>query len=174
MKRMDRSTEGVLVRCALLIAFMELSACKTGATEAAPAAKSPAPFSGIWSSRSDGSAPEECSRYVLVQQGHRVCGVWSYVASGQLYEGRVMATATSDSAAQRTHVCGRRGSETDMECRDGWQRINKPLFLCDGKLGDQVMARDACDADFEPGSPSSSTIDALLKSEWVRACVAAK
>lgn len=128
-------------------------------------------FTGVWQSCEDAPSPGECSRYVLVQQGDRICGTWSYVASGKSYEGRVVARATSSTEARRTHVCGRPGSETDTECGSGWQHVDKPLLLCNGKLGDLAGANGACIADFEQAPTLRSEWEALQAEPWVRECL---
>jgi hypothetical protein len=128
-------------------------------------------FSGAWQACAGTSSPEECSRYLLVRRGDRICGTWSYVASGQAYEGRVVARATSATHARRTHVCGRPGSETETECADGWQRIDRPLLLCDGKLGEIVGADGACIADYRPAPALQGALATLQAAPWARACL---
>jgi hypothetical protein len=128
-------------------------------------------FSGAWQACAGTSSPEECSRYLLVQRGDRICGTWSYVASGQAYEGRVVARATSATHARRTHVCGRPGSDTETECVDGWQRIDRPLLLCDGRLGEIVGADGACIADYRPAPALQGALATLQAAPWVRACL---
>lgn len=128
-------------------------------------------FSGAWQACAGTSSPEECSRYLLVQRGDRICGIWSYVASGQAYEGRVVARAMSVTQARRTHVCGRPGSETDTECVDSWQRIDRPLLLCDGKLGDMARADGECFADYEAAPSLEREWTALQAEPWVHDCL---
>lgn len=130
-------------------------------------------FNGVWQSCQGASSPEECSRYVLVQEGERICGTWSYVASGKAYEGRLVARAKSSTEARRTRVCGRPGSETHTECSDGWQHIDKPLLLCDGGLGDLPDAEGACIADFEQAPSLRSRWEALKAEPWIRECLTA-
>lgn len=137
-----------------------------------PLDASPAgPFAGAWHSCEGAPSPEECSRYLLVQRGDRICGTWSYVASGQAYDGRVVARATSSTEARRTHICGRPGAETDTECSDGWQSIDKPLLLCDGKLGDLAGADGACSADYQAAPTSQNELEALQAEPWVQDCL---
>lgn len=134
--------------------------------------KSPGgPFAGAWQSCEGASSPEECSRYLLVQRGDRICGTWSYLASGKAYDGRVVAHATSSTEARRTHVCGRPGAETDTECSGGWQRIDKPLLLCDGKLGDLTDTDGACFADYQAVPSSQREMEALQMEPWLRDCL---
>lgn len=129
-------------------------------------------FAGEWQSCQGTTSPEECSRYVLVQQGDRICGTWSYLATNDAYEGRVIARATSPTEARRTHVCGRPGSETDTECEDGWQKVDKPLRLCDGKLSDSTRADGSCFADYQPVPLAHDVRDALQSQDWVKQCLA--
>lgn len=129
------------------------------------------PFAGAWESCEGASSPEECSRYLLVQHGDRICGTWSYLASGKAYNGRVVARVTSPTQARRTHVCGRPGAETDTECSDGWQSIDKPLLLCGGRLGDLAGADGACVADYQPAPASQAGWTALQVASWVRDCL---
>jgi len=128
-------------------------------------------FAGTWQSCDGASSPEECSRYLLVQRGERICGTWHYFASGKAYDGRVVARATSSTQAQRTHVCGRPGAETDTECRDGWQRVDRPLRLCDGRLGDLASADGACFADYEAAPTPEDELAALQLEPWVQECL---
>lgn len=129
------------------------------------------PFSGTWQACAGAPSPEECSRYLLVQHGDRICGTWSYVASGKGYDGKVVARAISATEARRTHICGRPGVDTDTECDDGWQVIDKPLLLCDGKLGDLVDADGACLADYQAVPTSQDEWDALSAQPWMRDCL---
>jgi len=136
-----------------------------------PDASPAGPFAGAWQSCDGASSPEECSRYLLVQRGDRICGTWHYLASGIAYDGRVVARATSPTQAQRTHVCGRPGGETDTECSDGWQRVDKPLLLCDGRLGDLAGVDGACFADYEAAPAPEDDLAALQLEPWVRDCL---
>lgn len=129
------------------------------------------PFAGTWQSCEGASSPEECSRYLLIQRGDRICGTWSYFASGKAYDGRVVAHTTSSTEARRTQVCGRPGAETDTACSDGWQSIDKPLLLCDGKLGDLVGADGACFADYRAAPTSQGEMEALQMEPWVQDCL---
>lgn len=137
----------------------------------APGSLPGGPFSGAWESCEGASAPEECSRYLLVQRGERICGTWSYLASGQAYDGRLVARATSPTQARRTHVCGRPGAEAGKECSHGWQRIDKPLLLCDGKLGDLAGAGGECVADYQAAHASRGEWDRLQAAPWVQECL---
>ncbi|MEG0185259.1 MAG: hypothetical protein RR704_17630 [Stenotrophomonas sp.] len=130
-------------------------------------------FAGAWASCDGAATPDECSRYLLVQRGERICGTWSYVASGQSFDGRVIAHAISGTVARRTHVCGRPGSETQTECTDGWQRVDAPLQRCDGKLSDVSAAEGACIAHYEAVPASHSSLAALQAQPWLKACLAA-
>lgn len=129
-------------------------------------------FAGHWVACEGTASPDECARYVLLQKDDRICGTWSYLATGDAYEGRVIARATSPTEARRTHVCGRPGSETDTECEDGWQTIDKPLRLCDGKLGDMTRADGSCFADYQSVVLPDEVRDALQAQPWVQECLA--
>jgi hypothetical protein len=142
------------------------------AAPAADAAPASGAFAGQWEACEGTTAPEECGRYVLLQQDDRICGTWSYFATGEAYEGRVIARATSPTEARRTHVCGRPGSETDTECEAGWQRIDKPLRLCDGKLGDMTRADGSCFADYQSVPLPDDVRDALQAQPWMQECLA--
>ena len=132
----------------------------------------PSPFAGLWQSCNGATSPEECSRYQLLQQGRRICGLWSYVATGDRYEGRVMANALSATKARRIRVCGRAGSETQTECDDGWDIIDKPLHLCDSRLGDLEGEAGTCFADFERVRGDADWQEALVTQPWMKACLA--
>lgn len=131
------------------------------------------PFSGTWEACEGASAPEECSRYVLVQRGERICGTWSYVASGRAYEGRVVANVTTATQATRTHVCGRPGSETSTTCEDGWQSIERPFVLCEGGLADLVdeAGSGSCLADYRPVPTLAADEAALMTQPWMQKCL---
>jgi len=136
-----------------------------------PVAPTDGAFAGQWEACEGTTSPEECSRYLLSQHDDRICGTWSYFASGKTYEGRIIARATSSTEARRTHICGRPGSETDTECDDGWQRIDKPLRLCDGKLADLMRADGACFADYQAVPMADDARDALQAQPWVQECL---
>ena len=132
----------------------------------------PRSFTGQWQACGGASSPDECSQYVLIQRGDKICGTWSYFATGDSYSGRVMARATSATNARRLRVCGRPGSETRTTCEVGWERINKPLRLCAGRLADLDGESGACSADFERVAVDGSEVVGLSKEAWVEACLA--
>ncbi|WP_435656708.1 hypothetical protein [Brucella pituitosa] len=146
-----------------------------GASEhSAPSGAVGGPFAGVWASCDSKDSPDECSRYLLIQSGDRICGTWSYFASGQAFEGRVVAHASSKTKARRTLICGRPGSETDTECAEGWQQIDKPLELCDGKLSDMARANGACFADYEAVPASQTELAELEVQPWLKSCLATR
>ena len=128
-------------------------------------------FAGVWQACDDIASAETCSRYVLQQRGDRVCGVWSYMASGRAYEGRVVAEALSPHATRRIRVCGRPGSETRVACDAGWETIDEPLQLCDGKLGDRTGDGGICVADFQRVTGSAADVESLSAQPWMQACL---
>lgn len=130
------------------------------------------PFAGVWQSCGELDSPDQCSRYVLLQRGNRICGTWFYFASGDGYEGRVVAEATSPTQARRTRICGRSGSETRIECNSGWETIDKPLHLCDGKLGDLTGKDGECFADFENVQDADLMLAEVSAQTWTQACLA--
>lgn len=130
-----------------------------------------APFAGSWESCAGAERPEQCSRYLLLQRGKRICGTWSYFASGDGYEGKVIAEANSPLEARRIRVCGRPGSETGMECETGWESIDKPFHLCDGRLGDLEGKNGSCFADFERVGSAGASLEVLAAQPWIQACL---
>ena len=139
--------------------------------EAKPDLPTSTPYAGAWKSCAGTDAPEQCSRYLLLQRGKRICGTWSYFASGDSYEGRVMAEAMSSLEARRNRICGRPGSETRTECEAGWETIDRPLRLCNGKLGDLDSKDDRCFADFERVEDASSSLKELASQPWLQTCL---
>lgn len=137
----------------------------------APAAATGGPFAGEWEACQGATAPEECGRYLLLQRGSRICGTWFYFATGKAYTGRIVARADSPTEARRTHVCGRPGSETNTECDEGWQRIDKPLQICDGKLSDLTRADGPCFGDYRAVRMAKDQRDALLAEPWMEDCL---
>lgn len=137
----------------------------------ASATQASGPFTGSWQDCESAPSPDECSRYVLLQQGDRICGTWSYVASGGGYEGRVIARASSATQARRVRVCGRAGSEATTECEAGWDNIDKPLQLCDGKLGD-LKGAAGCYASYTRDDGARHAVEALAAEPWMRTCLA--
>lgn len=133
-----------------------------------------APFAGAWESCAGAESPEECSRYLLLQRGKNICGIWSYFATGDLYEGRVIAEAISALEARRTLICGRPGSETATECEAGWENVDRPLFFCDGKLSDLDPKNGSCFADFERSESSEAALSELADQSWIQACLSRK
>jgi hypothetical protein len=139
--------------------------------DAKPDLPASTPFAGVWESCSGTDAPEQCSRYLLLQRGKRICGTWSYFASGDSYEGRVIAEAMSPLEARRNRICGRPGSETDTECETGWETIDRPLRLCSGKLGDLDSKDGGCFADFERVEGADPSFQELASQPWMQACL---
>lgn len=129
-------------------------------------------FTGLWQACDAGASPDECSQYQLVQRGERICGVWSYVATGAGYEGRVIARAVSPIEARRTRVCGRPGSETRTECDSGWDAVDKPLRLCDGKLSESEGVSECRGARYERASGADAQLRVLAKESWMQECLA--
>lgn len=144
------------------------------AVDATPNAGESASFAGSWRSCAGTESPDQCSRYLLLQRGKRICGTWSYFASGDSYEGRVVAEAISPVEARRTRICGRPGSETRIECEAGWDTIDRPLRLCGGKLGDLDGKGGSCFADFERVERPDPALEELAAQAWVEACLSDK
>lgn len=141
------------------------------AVDAKPNAGESASFAGSWQSCAGTESPDQCSRYLLLQRGKRICGTWSYFASGDSYEGRVIAEAISPVEARRTRICGRPGSETRIACEAGWDTIDRPLRLCGGRLGDLHDKGGSCFADFERVERPDPSLDELAAQAWVEACL---
>lgn len=151
-----------------------VSAPKKAAFDATPDVTASAPFTGTWESCAGTDAPEQCSRYLLLQRGKRICGTWFYFASGDGYEGKVIAEANSPLEARRTRICGRPGSETSMECETGWETIDRPLRLCGGRLGDLDGKNGSCFADFERVKSAGRSLEVLAEQPWIQACLSHK
>lgn len=144
------------------------------AVDAKPNVGEPASFAGSWQSCAGTESPDQCSRYLLLQRGKRICGIWSYFASGDSYEGRVVAEAISPVEARRTRICGRPGSKTRTKCETGWDTIDRPLRLCGGKLGDLDGKDGRCFADFERVERLDPALEELAAQAWVEACLSDK
>lgn len=132
------------------------------------------PFAGVWTSCAGTDAAEQCSRDLLLQHGKRICGTWSYFASGDSYDGRVIAEVMSPLEARRKRVCGRPGSEARTECDTGWEAIDQPLRLCSGKLGDLDGNDGGCFADYERAEDKGRSLQELASQSWVQACLSHK
>lgn len=155
----------------LIVAVMTACAQTTNTTGGGKSIET-ASFAGSWEHCGRNDSPDLCSRYQLLQRGARICGTWSYVASGKGYEGRLVAEATSPVEARSTRICGRPGSKTRTPCEAGWDTIDRPLRLCGGKLGDLDGKGGSCFADFERVKDPS--LDALAAQPWVEECLSGK
>jgi hypothetical protein len=182
-----RAWKGLGIGVLLAISVMSTTGCaKSPSQVAASPVPSPTPgdakpdlpastpFAGVWESCAGTDAPEQCSRYLLLQRGKHICGTWSYFASGKSYEGRVIAEATSSLEARRNRICGRPGSETRTECETDWETIDRPLRLCNGKLGDLDSKDGHCFADFERVAGADRSSQELPSQPWVQACLSGK
>jgi len=85
-----------------------------------------------------------------------------------------MAEAISPLEARRTRICGRPGSETRTECETGWETIDRPLRLCDGRLGDLDGKNGKCFADFERVEGAAPSLAVLAGQSWIEACLSHK
>lgn len=172
------------VGISLAISVMSVTGCaKSPSHVATPPAPLPAPddadsdsrastpFAGAWESCTGTDRPEQCSRYLLLQHGTHICGTWSYFASGDSYQGRLIAEASSPLEARRKRICGRPGSETRTECETGWEAIDRPLRLCGSKLGDLDGKDGRCFADFERAHGETHLLQELASQPWVHACL---
>lgn len=172
------------VGISLAISVMSVTGCaKSPSHMATPPAPLPAPgdadsdsrastpFAGVWESCTGTDRSEQCSRYLLLQRGTRICGTWSYFASGDSYQGRLIAEASSPLEARRKRICGRPGSETRTECETGWEAIDRPLRLCNGKLGELDGKDSRCFADFERVESGGPELEGLAEQAWVQACL---
>jgi hypothetical protein len=138
---------------------------------AQPATLGNEPFTGVWEDCEGAPTPGECSRYVLLQHGARICGTWGYYATGY-YDGHVVAQVKSPTEARRVLVCGRPGSETDTECEAGWEHVDKPLRFCGNKLGDLDSERGDCYASYTRAPDTEGALAALRAEPWAQACMA--
>ena len=161
-----------------MVALLGLVACTgmragQGGSEAASVSDAASgTFAGEWEACPGKTPSDQCSRYVLLQRGSRICGTWFHFASGKEYSGRIVAHADSSTEARRTYVCGRQSVESDTECEDGWQRIDKPLRICKGKLSDSTRADGSCFADYKAVRMAADQREALLAEPWMEDCLA--
>ncbi len=131
-------------------------------------------FAGSWEHCGRNDSPNQCSRYRLLQRGKRICGTWSYFATYDEYEGKVIAEVIAPNEARRVRICGRPGGKVHTECDVGWDTVNLPLRLCDGKLGDLDGKGGSCFADFERVKRPDPSLEALAAQPWVEECLSGK
>lgn len=155
----------------MLIAVAMAAGAQSTNTTSRGKSKVSAPFAGSWESCGRKDSPDLCSRYLLLQRGNRICGTWSYVATWDYYDGRVVAEVVSPGEARRIRICGRPGSETNTECEAGWDNIDRPLRLCGGKLGDLDGKGGRCFADFKRVKRPDPSLEVLAAQPWVQACL---
>lgn len=155
----------------LLIAVAMAAGAQPTNTTSGGKSKVSAPFAGSWESCGRHDTPDLCSRYLLLQRGNRICGTWSYVATWNYYEGRVVAEVVSPGVARRIRICGRPGSDTRTECEAGWDTIDRPLRLCDGKLAASDGKDGRCFAGFKRVKRPDPSLAALAAEPWVQACL---
>jgi hypothetical protein len=141
-------------------------------------------FDGVWQSCQTWKGGQACIYYILKQKSDRICGLWHYWASRQNHDGRLIADARRLSA-RITFICGTPGSETGMDCAgDGvpftpsqWERTERPLLICDGRLFDVLKGEgNSCaDTGKAKGLPRVSQFAQPSVSEsdraWLRACL---
>ena len=157
----------------ILIAAMTACAQPTTSTGGGKSTAS-APFAGSWEYCGRNDAPEQCSRYRLLQRGKRICGTWWDFAADGIYEGRVIAVVVSPGEARRIRICGRPGGNTQTECDAGWDTVDLPLRLCGGKLGDLDGKDGKCFADFKRVKRPDPSLEALAAQAWVEDCLSDK
>lgn len=144
------------------------------------------PFAGTWIDCDSYQGDDACSYKLLAQKGARLCGLWSYWASGREYQGRVTATA-SGRIAKIDQICGRPGSDTSTECtrdkgaQETWEPSSRTMFLCKGALyesrADRPMSCDGIDKDLglqkARGNIQSKMMFEPTDKAWLKTCVEA-
>ena len=68
-------------------------------------------------------------------------------------------------------MCGRQSLESDIECEDGWQRIDKPLRICKGELSDLMRADGSCFPYYRAVRMAEDLRKALLAEPWMEDCL---
>ena len=140
----------------------------------ATAARS-APFEGVWERCESHEGTAYCSSYVLVQEGHNVCGTWTYTASRSGYVGQLEATVISATALKKDRVCGSPGSETRTECSEegtpqvAWEPARGTLH----RIGDGLDENEAAREPYFQRVPfKRGQRDELRAQPWVTSCLA--
>jgi hypothetical protein len=139
-------------------------------------------YTGTWIHCDKDQRSEGCSYNVLNQKAGRICGIWSYWASGRQYDGRLIATERGVTA-KIDKICGRPGSDTSTNCaRQGytptWESSNRTLFVCNGalynvKVGQMSSCRNANKALGMPKARANAHPEVRLFAEdkaWLAAC----
>jgi hypothetical protein len=139
-------------------------------------------YTGTWLQCGKDPRSAGCSYNVLNQKAGRICGVWSYWASGRQYDGRLVATVRG-ATAKIEKICGRPGSDTSTNCtRKGntptWEPSDRTLFVCDGalynvKVGQMSSCRNANKALGMPKARGNAHPEVRLFAEdkaWLAAC----
>lgn len=139
--------------CIADMIFSQKRALETKAPSQTPAQGSPTskPFEGHWESCQKWQGTDICSYYTLFQNRDRICGTWQYYATS-FYNGNVIG-AVNGRAADWRYVCGRRGSETSVECAgsdappSGWQTAFNSFYVCSRPTGRYLQAlEEPCSA----------------------------
>ena len=141
------------------------------------------PFTGSWIDCDRYQGYDVCSYKLLAQNGSRMCGLWSYWASGKEYQGRLTAKITGQTA-RIDRICGRPGSDTSTDCarddgmQETWEPSDRTLFICKGALYEsrpgQPISCKRINKDF--GMPKARVVQSKIMFEledrgWLKACV---
>jgi hypothetical protein len=154
-----------------------------------PRATADKPFEGHWEYCQKWKGTNVCDSYTLFQKERRICGLWSYVATNSLYDGRLV-WIVADNAAATNYICGRPGSKTSYWCpgtmlgsipesATGWQKIRTPewSYVCTDKNGRYLSTLEGSCASKRTAytktwRPLNAQQKAMLRTEtWLEQCL---
>ncbi len=139
-------------------------------------------FEGKWEQCTMWRGENACNSFTLLQKGKKICGEWSFWASGRVYEGQLMAEQRDSGRAEWLLTCDsmKPGCARPDGSQPDWQPVKGELRLCHGVLHFNEGKTNEPFAGCESLNPHYALLrkpvdmksgDELRKQPWMHHCL---